>query len=499
MIRRVPAQAAEAAYDLIVVGGGIYGVVAALESARSGLRTLLLERDDFGGATSWNSLRILHGGLRYLQSLDLPRFRESVEARSWFAAETPDLVEPLACLMPLYDQGLRRRALLGPALAMNERLRARWSSPAERALLPAGRLLDPDEVVREFPAVRQAGLRGGALWYDGYMPRPQRLLIELLLRATDHGAVALNYVEAIGWITQNGRLTGVRARDAVSGERFEFEGRAVLNCAGPWAAGLAGGGDLLLASRHAPSLAFNLLLARPLESRCSVAVEPAGGGRTYFLHPLGERTLAGTYHAPVGVGDDDRAGGAAGARGTAGEDVPGPSAGQIEEFLDDLRHSIPGFDVGPADVRRVMAGTLPAVRAGTAELASREIMSVAAAAGGYAGLFSLIGVKYTTAPIAAGRAVAAVRNWLGETAGVTGAAGVRARRTVPGLDGFLALVARDPAAAGELIDAIVAEESVLSPSDLILRRTDWGLDPSDSDRAETALRSLRPEMFSQDE
>jgi hypothetical protein len=132
-------------------------------------------------------------------------------------------------------------------------------------------------------------------------------------------------------------------------------------------------------------------------------------------------------------------------------------------------------------------------------------MSVAAAAGGYAGLFSLVGVKYTTAPIAAGRAVATVRNWLNGDSGGTArqpAASartvVRANRHVPGIEAFLTLATSVPREAGELVDGIVQDVSVHSWSDLVLRRTDWGLDPSNHDRAEAALRALRPGVFSPD-
>ena len=82
-IPRVPAESASRRYDLLVVGGGIYGVALIFEAARRGYRTILLERDDFGGGTSWSSLRIIHGGLRYLQTFDLRRFRESVAERRW--------------------------------------------------------------------------------------------------------------------------------------------------------------------------------------------------------------------------------------------------------------------------------------------------------------------------------------------------------------------------------------------------------------------------------
>ena len=99
-IPRLPVESASKQYDLLVIGGGIYGIALAFEAARRDYRTLLLERDDFGGGTSWSSLRIIHGGLRYLQTLDLRRFRESLAERRWFLRHCPDLVRPLPCLRP---------------------------------------------------------------------------------------------------------------------------------------------------------------------------------------------------------------------------------------------------------------------------------------------------------------------------------------------------------------------------------------------------------------
>src|SRR5580700_10743603 len=122
MIERNPNAALADCYDLAVIGGGIHGVAVALEAAQRSLRVLLLERGDFGCGASGNSLRILHGGLRYLQTADLVRFRESVAQRHWYARSFPALIEPLSCLMPLYRQGMKRRAVMQLALAANDLL-----------------------------------------------------------------------------------------------------------------------------------------------------------------------------------------------------------------------------------------------------------------------------------------------------------------------------------------------------------------------------------------
>ena len=95
-------------FDLVIIGGGIYGAMLQLYAAAAGLKSALIDRGDFGAETSFNSLRILHGGLRYIQSLDLRRSRESIREQRWFLGKFPDLVRPLPCLLPLYKRGWRR-------------------------------------------------------------------------------------------------------------------------------------------------------------------------------------------------------------------------------------------------------------------------------------------------------------------------------------------------------------------------------------------------------
>src|SRR5210317_2052041 len=99
-------------FDVAIIGGGVYGAMLLLYAANRGLKAVLLDRSDFGSETSFNSLRILHGGLRYLQSLDFQRSRESICEQRWFRQEFPDLVSTLPCLLPLHNHGLRRPLLM---------------------------------------------------------------------------------------------------------------------------------------------------------------------------------------------------------------------------------------------------------------------------------------------------------------------------------------------------------------------------------------------------
>ncbi len=472
--RAIPAAAA-GEYDLIVVGGGIYGVLLTYEAARRGLRTLLLERDDFGAHTSFNSLRIIHGGFRYLQSADLKRHQQSVAERRWFLSRFPDQVHPLPCLMPLYGKGLRRRAILGPALKVNDLLsstRNRGLSPEQS--LPDGRLVDPETVARMFPDVDTAGLQGGAIWYDAFAPDEQRLLMEILHRLCARGSQALNYVEAEGLLTRDGQACGVRARDRGDGGTYEFRAPLVVNAAGPWAQEVAGRFGTHDAPRFRAALAWNLLLDRPSPSDHALAVTPKKpGAQTYILVPWKGRVMAGTCYE---VWPDP-------------ESPPRPTARMVDAFLEDLNRSIPGLQARHDDVKHVFAGRLPRKPGTSGEavvLANRPLIVDHGKQGGPRGLISVIGVKYTTAR----RVASDLLERLGFPAP---RAAERDAEGQPAADRDRILFDFDwnppalPAATEEALRTLIVDEAVVHLDDLVVRRTNIG------DHPQRAL-SLAPKL-----
>ncbi len=463
--------ASRESWDLAIVGGGVYGVAGALEASRRGLRTILFERGDFGGETTWQSLRIVHGGLRYLQSADLRRFRESVGERRWFFRHFPDLVDPLPCLMPLYGDGMKKPPILRLALAANDLLSSRRNAGVrtDRHLLE-GRVIGADEVASTFGLVRREGLRGAALWYDGAMPDSQRLLLEMLRSACAAGAAARNYTEVTGVTTDNGRATGVVVRDGETGSQHAILAERVLNCAGPWSRSFASSVAREVPVLFRGSIAFNLLLDRPPVSRAAVAVAPPGpGARTYFVTGWKGRILAGTYHLPVAPGST----------------ATPPTAAHVAGMLDDLNSAMPGFALTPAEVLRVHWGMLPAAAEGTDTLAVREVIHDHGPDGGPQGFFSVSGVKWTTARLVAEKVLRviapsrAVRPF------------VRAAGTPPpAWAEFRRLARSSPAQARAIVRRIVDEEGVRKPDDLLLRRTDWGALPGDAGEALSLVEPL---------
>lgn len=480
-IIRNPKTAANQSYDLIIIGGGIYGAMVSLLSSLSGLRALLLERDDFGGATSYNSLRILHGGLRYLQTLDLPRFFESVGERHWFLKTFPELTEAMPCLMPLYGEGARRPPVLKAALTLNDGLSATRNRGVRRdRTLPNGNVVSAQAVQQHFAHVDTDGLQGGAIWYDGSMPDSQRILINVLRWAGRAGATALNYVEAQQLQLDHNQVTGVVAQDRISGESYCYQAHRVVNAAGPWCRELAAQFDRDVPDLFHSSIAWNALVDRPALSDYALAIAPKQPqARTYFIRPWKGRMLVGTVHDPWLQ---------------AVQKNPMPTAEQLEDCIADLNTAIPDLKLSQREILRIFSGLLPAKESGTAELAKRPVLWHHAAQNGPAGVFSISGVKFTTARLEAEKTLAAV--FPNRASTIKAAKRQAAPADLNQRDGLFAYdwmphaVQDDDAADADWLEdlqRIIHDEAVMHLDDLILRRTSLG---DNRDRALALAPSL---------
>ena len=468
-INRNTASAAEAAYDLIIVGGGIYGIMLALEAGLRGKRSLLLEKDDFGGATSLNHLRTVHGGLRYLQSLDMPRFFESVTERRWFLANFPALVQVLPCLMPLYGRGLKRASIMRAGLLLNDCLGLKRNAgvTADKCL-PQGKVVSKRFTRNAFPLVERRDLQAGALWYDAAAPEHQRLLMEILRWACALGATALNYVQCENLLLHHGKVGGVLASDRQNGQNLEFRAAVVINAAGPWCRQLAQKFD-----RDYPRLfrnrllLFNVLFKRKALSEYALALIPPGRpDHTYFVHNWKGRMLAGTAEIPVAPENEN----------------PQPQPRDIADFIADMNDAVPELLLSEKDIEHVYAGILPATATG--KLSERETILDHGSRGGPAGLFSVSGVKYTTSRLVAEKTMKKVFP------------GCKAKRTPPPADAnsgrwFFAYDWQE--AANETIAALkslIQEEAVVHLDDLIFRRTGLGENRRDIQKLLPRLRTL---------
>ena len=470
-INRNATAAAGTTTDLVIVGGGIYGIMLALEAGRRGKRSLLLEKDDFGGATSLNHLRTVHGGLRYLQSLDFARFFESVKERRWFLANFPALVQVLPCLMPLYGRGLKRASIMRAGLLLNDCLGLKRNAGVDaRKCLPQGKVVGKRFTRNAFPQVDRKDLQASALWYDAAAPEHQRLLMEILRWACDLGATALNYVQGETLLLHHGKVGGVLAVDSQSGQRLEFRAPVVINAAGPWCRQVAQKFDRdyprLLRNRL---LLFNILFKRKALSEYALALVPPGRpDHTYFVHNWKGRLLAGTAEIAVAAEDEN----------------PVPRPRDILDFIADMNDAVPELLLGEKDIEHIYAGILPATATG--KLSGREVILDHSAQGGPAGLFSVSGVKYTTSRLVAEKTMKKVFP------------GCRAKKNPPPAAansgrGFFAYdwqEATDDDIAG--LKALIEEEAVVHLDDLVFRRTGLGENRRRVAELLPRLRSLFP-------
>lgn len=449
-------------YDLIIIGGGFYGVMIAYEASCRGLKTLLLEKNDFGSATSFNSLRIVHGGLRYLQSLDLHRFKESVGERKWFMKNFPNLTNPIACLMPLYNKGLQRNSIMWAALNLNDLLSVKRnkSLKPENNLLN-GKVISKKKVKEIFPNVDPNELKGGAIWNDGSIDDSQIVLMEILKTATENGCTPLNYMEVKDIKTFKGQIKGVVAIDRETNEKIEFNSSLVLNSTGPWSRTLAKSFHKEFTNLFNYSIAWNILFDKDALSDHALAITPPKeNAKAYFLRPWKGKLFAGTVHeAWENV-----------------QDLPIPSEESIDNFIADLNLSIPDLNLSRKNIVQIYSGLLPAKKQGDNQIAVREVIIDHSEHDGPKGLFSLSGVKLTTSRLVAEKVLNKIfgKDNLKKKTEIPFP--IRSKREY-GIFDFDWDNTKDTNGWKDILRSKVENESVVHLQDLLLRRTTIGDNP----------------------
>jgi glycerol-3-phosphate dehydrogenase len=281
------AELARAPFDLLVVGAGIVGAGIASEAARIGLRVALLDRSDFGGATSSASSKLIHGGLRYLRLGDVKLVREAhAERRALLRVVAPHLVRRMPFLFPVYRGGPYRPATIQAGLWT-------YSTLAGDKL---GGLVKPERARRSVPALRLENLRGCGVYQDSWT-HDGRLCLANVTAAAEAGATVLNYAEVVGLATVKGAVSGAEVQDRLCGEIFTVEARAVVNATGPWL-------DVLRRFEEpgvAPygQLSKGVHVTLPLEAPWSSALTiPHDQVRVTFAYPWEGMLLLGTTDTP---------------------------------------------------------------------------------------------------------------------------------------------------------------------------------------------------------
>ena len=372
-------------FDLLVIGGGITGAAVAYDAASRGLSVALVEKQDFGGATSAATSKLIHGGFRYLAQGDVRLVRESLSERRTLENIAPNLVYPLPVMLTGYNRQFANTMwVLKAGMIVYDVLSSNKGRTWDRSKsLPRHRRLSAEQALALEPAVKKEGLKGAFVFYDSLSLCPERLTLAFIKSAVKYGARVANYAKVEGFLfTPDRSVRGVTVRDLLTNQTVDLNGSLTINCGGPWAdiiLGLATGGDTGMHLRRSEGI--HIITKKLVKDHMVASVTP--DGRHCFLIPWRGYTLIGTTDKEY-AGDPD---------------AYAVTKASVLELLDEVNSS---FDLSDPlryeDALYVYGGLRPLVEKQTKEVyqSSRKYEIHDNAQDGIGGLITVEGGKYTT-------------------------------------------------------------------------------------------------------
>lgn len=362
--------------DLVVVGAGVTGAGIARDAARRGLRVVLLEQNDIAYGTSSRSSKLIHGGLRYLETYEFSLVFESVSERRIVMDLAPHLVNPMAFLFPVYQGSRKSLRMISAGMWLYDGL-ALFRSPKRH------RTLNPSEVAKEEPLLKQEGLQGAPLYYD-CSTDDARLTLETIIDATQNGAVVATWARVDALVKNDqGRIAGVVVKNARDGSLKEVNAHAVINATGPWTDEVLAMSGPRKGKLLRPTKGVHIVVDREkLPVQHAVVLFHPDDNRVLFALPWGDRTYVGTT-------DTDYDG------------VPGEEAATLED-IDYLiaapNHSFPTSQITRGDVVSTWAGLRPLIapEPEVGEMAESQVSREHQIVIGEDGLITIAGGKLTT-------------------------------------------------------------------------------------------------------
>ncbi|MFH0985973.1 MAG: glycerol-3-phosphate dehydrogenase/oxidase [Candidatus Omnitrophota bacterium] len=355
-------------YDLLVIGGGINGAAIAHLAAQRGMKVALLEKGDFASGTSSKSTKLIHGGIRYLENLEVDLVYESLHERHIQLMAAPHLVKPLPFVIPVYEGDKRPLWMMQLGVFLYDILAGRYRIKPRKNLTR-------EEVIRLEPGIEQKGLKGGVLYYDAQMD-DARLCLENVMMAVYYGAHVANYVKVTSFIKENGRVAGVRAKDLLGDKTVDVRAKRVICAVGPWTNEVArlNSSDVRKIVRTTKGVH---IVYRGEISRHAVLIGSQSDRRIFFVIPWMGNSLIGT---------------------TDTDYIASPDAVKVEqEDLDYLaresRRVFPGLDFNPENILATFAGLRPLIRKGGSprKVSRKHLFHVS-----QSGVIFVVGGKYTT-------------------------------------------------------------------------------------------------------
>lgn len=399
-MKRQLEQLSDKEYDILVIGGGILGLFIAWDAALRGLFVALIDKGDFGGATSSNSLRIIHGGFRHLQSLDFRNVRRFMREQRIFMKLAPHLVRPMPVVIPVYSNNFLRKKSFAAAIRIYDLLGIGLDQSKESGLKKySSRVLSRDECIEMIPNIEKNNLNGGILFTDCQLSNSERFSIQIAASAFREGADLANYAEAKGLIIEDKRVKGAIIKDNLGGDEFEIRSKCIVNASGPWL------NSLLVTIDNDTSIkdignsrAFNLSIKKKLTNGCALGLQSpinnrykanlfSKGSRYIFITPWNDKSLIGTEYLPINLEPDNFK----------------VTREEICSFIDEINTLFPSASLISEDVEYVYGGYVPTYkgRDGMTKIGIKKYILDHEKYHGLSGLFSARGSKYTEARIVA--------------------------------------------------------------------------------------------------
>ncbi|CDQ19248.1 glycerol-3-phosphate dehydrogenase/oxidase [Halobacillus karajensis] len=384
---------AQEEWDVLVIGGGITGSGIALDAASRGMKTAVVEMQDYAAGTSSRSTKLVHGGLRYLKQFEVKMVAEVGKEREIVYENGPHVTTPEWMLLPFHEGGNFGPFSTNIGLRVYDYL-AGVKKSERRTMMSA------EEALKREPLIKKEGLKGAG-YYVEYKTDDARLTLEVMKKAVEYGACSANYAKVVDFIyDENGSIVGAKVEDTITGEQYHVKAKKIINAGGPWVDELRE----IDGSKKGKTLhltkGVHLVFDQSVFPLKQAIYFDSPDGRMIFAIPRGGKTYVGTTDT------------------TYDQEIAHPTMTKEDRdyILDAMKTMFPSVDVTPDDVESSWAGLRPLIHEegkDPSEISRKDEIFVSDS-----GLISMAGGKLTGYRKMAQTAVNLVRDQLMEEFGI---------------------------------------------------------------------------------
>jgi len=370
-------------FDIIIIGGGITGAAVAYAASSRGMKVAVLEKSDFGGATSAATSKLIHGGLRYLANMEFGLVRESLTERRILGNIAPNFVYPIPFMIPSYRKYKGGMWMIMAGMFLYDMLSFDKNRTWDKSKgLPNHKTLRRNKTLKLEPNVKKDKLTGSTIFYDYQSIFPERLTLAFMKSAIDYGAEVSNYSKVTKFLYENDKIKGVVAKDLINDKDVEVNAPLVINCGGTWADTILNLASEKKTTNHKIKRSEGIHIITKKINNDNVVSLVKDNGKHFMIMPWRNHTIIGTTDKEYnGSADDYKV-----------------SKESIMEVVDEINKYYGAEELKYEDIQFAYGGLRPLVddqTEGSYE-SSRKYEVYDNAKDGVNGLITVEGGKYTT-------------------------------------------------------------------------------------------------------